>query len=92
VIDDSLDQGHALAAADLDGDGRDEIIAGFRGNGRSVYVYSATDPSGSRWARRTLDTDIPVSLCVIADLNADGRPDIGCIGGPLLKWYENLGR
>lgn len=92
VIDDSLDQGHALAAADLDGDGRDEIIAGFRGKGRSVYVYSAPDRSGDRWARRTLDADIPASSCGVADLNGDGRPDIACIGSPLLKWYENAGR
>jgi hypothetical protein len=31
------------------------------------------------------------SSCVIADLNGDGRPDIACTGGSVLKWYENLG-
>jgi hypothetical protein len=30
-IDDSFREGHALVCADLDGDGNDEIVAGFRG-------------------------------------------------------------
>jgi hypothetical protein len=30
VLDDSFNQGHALTFADLDGDGFDEVIAGFR--------------------------------------------------------------
>jgi hypothetical protein len=30
-IDDTFSDGHALACADLDGDGNDEIVAGFRG-------------------------------------------------------------
>ena len=43
VIDDSLIDGHTLLAADLDGDGRDEIVAGFRGKGGSVWIYRAQD-------------------------------------------------
>jgi hypothetical protein len=33
------------------------------------------------------------SSCAVADLNADGRPDIICIGSETanLKWYENKG-
>src|SRR6185369_14118268 len=41
VIDDSLVEGHTIAAVDLNGDGSDEVIAGYRGKGRSVYVYYA---------------------------------------------------
>ena len=50
VIDDSLVDAHALATGDLDGDGRDEIVAGFRGKGRRLLLYRARDdaaPPGS---------------------------------------------
>jgi hypothetical protein len=94
VIDDSLIDGHTLLAADLNLDGRDEIIAGYRGQGRSVHIYSAEDSKGSRWSRQTLDDGgIAAAGCAVADLNGDGRPDVACIGSATmnLKWYENLG-
>ncbi len=95
VIDTTLNDGHVLLTADLNQDGRDEIIAGYRGQGRSVYIYSADDSKGSRWSRQTLDDGgIGAAGCAVADLNEDGRPDIVCIGTATtnLKWYENLGR
>ena len=39
VMDDSLVDGHTIWTADLNGDGNDEIIAGFRGGSHSVFVY-----------------------------------------------------
>lgn len=90
VIEDSFVDGHTVAAADLDGDGRDEIVAGYRGKGRSVYIYAARDRSGERWDRRPLDEGgMGAASCVVVDLNGDRRPDIACIGSPELKWYEN---
>jgi len=92
VIDSSFRDGHALACADLDGDGNDEIVAGFRGPGTSLYVYSAADSSGEKWERQTLDTEMAASCVVIADLNGDGRPDVVAVGASTgnVKWYENL--
>jgi hypothetical protein len=87
VIDDSLVQGHTIVTADLEGDGRDEMVVGFRGNGGSVLIYKA-EPKNA-WSRIVLDNAIPANACVVADLNGDGRPDLTCIGGPVLKWYEN---
>jgi FG-GAP-like repeat len=92
VIDDTLVEGHALVAADLDGDGHDEIVAGFRGKGHRISIYKADNPEGARWTRHILDTEVPAASCVVADLNGDGLPDIACVGGTVLKWYENLGR
>ena len=43
VIDDALEDGHTIVAADLDADGRDEIVAGERGGNRSVYLYRLGD-------------------------------------------------
>ena len=91
VIDDTLVEGHTILAVDLNGDRRDDVIAGYRGNGRSVYLYYAT---GSTWAKEVLDNGgIAANACAAADLNGDARPDIACIGGATanLKWYENQG-
>lgn len=93
VIDTSLNDGHVLLTADLNKDGRDEIIGGYRGQGRSVYIYSAEDSAGARWSRQALDDGgMSAAGCAVADLNGDGRPDVACIGTATtnLKWYENL--
>ena len=91
VIDDSLADGHTIWTADLNGDGRDEVVAGYRGKG--VNVYYAAGEEGGNWSKVVLDPDMPAAACAIADLNGDGRPDIACIGSSTatLKWYENLG-
>ena len=86
VIDPSLTDGHTIAAADLNGDGRDEVIAGFRGGDRSVYIYSF---DGGKWTREVLDKGMGAAACSVADLDGDGHPDIACIDGTRLKWYRN---
>jgi hypothetical protein len=93
VIDDSFVNGHALAVADLDGDGRDEVVAGYRGKGYQLYIYRAEGAEGRRWRREALDGGIAAADCKIRDFNGDGRPDIACIGASTanIKWYENLG-
>jgi hypothetical protein len=89
VIDDTLVDGHTIITADLNGDGRDEVIAGYRGQGRSVHVYY---PESSGWRRETLDDGgMAAAACAAADLNGDRRVDVVCIGSATanLKWYEN---
>ncbi|MGO9258304.1 MAG: FG-GAP-like repeat-containing protein [Bryobacteraceae bacterium] len=93
VIDTSLVDGHTLQTADLDGDGDDEVIAGYRGGGHSVYLYHYDRGAGT-WSRQMLDQGgMGAAACAVVDLNGDGRPDIACIGSATanLKWYENLG-
>ena len=91
VIDASFRDGHALAVADLDGDGNDETVAGYRGQGTSLHVYTA-EPSDTKWTRQTLDTNMAAACVVIADVNDDGRPDVVAIGASTgnVVWYENL--
>jgi len=94
VIEDSLVDGHTVAAADLNTDGRDEIIAGFRGKGQRVYVFYPQDDTGQRWRRTVLDDGgMSAASCAAVDLNGDERLDVACIGTATsnLKWYENLG-
>jgi hypothetical protein len=91
VIDNSLLDAHTVATADLDGDGHDEIIAGFRGRPYGVYIYKL---DGEKWHREVLDEgSIAAAACSIIDLDRDKRPDIVCIGFDThnLKWYRNLG-
>ena len=91
VIDDSLVDGHTIATGDLNGDGREDVIAGFRGQGRSVYLYHAEDAAGERWSKQVLDNGgMGAAACTVVDLNGDKRPDIACIDSTKLKWYENL--
>ena len=94
VIDDSLVDGHTIMTGDFDRDGSDEIVAGFRGKGRSVYLFYPEDSTGLRWSREALDDGgMAAAACAVADLNNDKRLDVVCIGSATanLKWYENLG-
>jgi hypothetical protein len=94
VIDTSLVDGHTILTADLDGDGNDEVIAGYRGGDHNLYAYRY-DAAAGTWSRQVLDAGgMGAGACAVADLNEDGRPDVICIGFTTanLKWYENLGR
>jgi hypothetical protein len=94
VIDATFNEGHALICADLDGDHKDEIIAGYRGKGASLYIYHCQDSVGKKWERIALDEgDMAASGLDVADINGDGRPDIIAVGTATsnIKWYENLG-
>ena len=89
VIDATLIDGHTIQTADLNGDGVDEIVAGFRGQPHSVYLYSY-DAAAKSWTRGDLDKGgMGAAACTVVDLNKDGRPDIACIDSTRLKWYEN---
>lgn len=92
IIDASFRDGHALAVGDLDGDGNDEIVAGYRGQGTSLHVYHVAGSTGTKWERQMLDTNMAAACVVIADINQDGRPDVVAIGASTgnVVWYENL--
>lgn len=93
VIDDTLVDGHTLVQGDLDGDGVDEIVAGYRGSGGGVNIYRLG--ADDRWTKFAIAAPAQKSMaaagCTLAHLNADRRLDLACIGSSTanLKWYEN---
>jgi hypothetical protein len=94
MIDDTIADGHALVALDVDGDGRTEIVAGQRGGEHSLVMYTAS-ANGDAWTRRVIDQGgMAGAGCAAADFNADTRIDVVCIGSATanLKWYENVGK
>jgi hypothetical protein len=94
VIDTSFNDGHGLAIADLDQDGSDEIVAGYRGAPYGLYVYRHAAET-EVWERAPIDEGgVAVSGIVIADLNKDGRADIIAGGAATnnVVWYENSGK
>jgi hypothetical protein len=89
VLDQSLKDGHALWVADVDGDGDDEIFAGYRGPGNSLLGF---DFDGQGWRRSVLDPAIAAQDLRGGDLDADGTPDVVAIGGRThnVVWYRPL--
>jgi len=81
VLDETLREGHALLAADFDGDGQEEIVAGWRGGGGGLALYDPLDPAGTRFRRVLIDQPIAVEGAVAADLNGDECLDLVAIAG-----------
>ena len=87
VIDSTLKEGHALWVADVDGDGDDEIFAGYRGLGTSVLAF---DFNGKEWERCVVDNKIAAQDLRGGDLDGDGTPDVVAVGGSThnVVWYR----
>ena len=87
VIDEQLKSGHALRVVDLDGDGVEEIVAGFRdpterGIGPGINVYKASGAAAlTKWEKHVIDDKgIACEDLACDDLNADGKIDIVACG------------
>ena len=102
VIFDKVSSGHEIAVVDLNGDGRDDVVANDNGrvsaqnpNGTpGVHVFFApADPATGDWQYRRIEDKSAMNSCVGADLNGDRRPDLVCTGaGGAIRWYENVGK
>jgi hypothetical protein len=88
------ENGHAeegLAIADLDGDGRNEIVAG-------THWYKYTGRPGEEWETHKFAADYISTVVAVGDINGDGRKEIllsegdACIYGKpqggKLAWFS----
>lgn len=100
VLDDTLQQGHAVWTADFDGDGGDEIVIGHREEGPGpikgpgLYMFDADNSAGTQWSKHVIDDGgVAVEDAVAADLTGDGRVDIVAGGRAThnIKLYVNQG-
>ena len=89
-------QGHAIAVADLVGQGRPQIVAGWRNKNASgdtgIRLYWLGDEG--TWHNQWIDQGgMATEDLRVADLNGDGRPDIVAAGRATknLKVYWNEG-
>ncbi|MDG1874055.1 MAG: FG-GAP-like repeat-containing protein [Mariniblastus sp.] len=105
VLDKNLNQGHAIAVADLLGSGSQQIVAGWRHPndlgqfGIKLYYQSEPpkQPNPKAWSSqpwKSIFIDKNKMACEdlrIGDLNGDGRPDIVASGRSThnLKIYWN---
>lgn len=92
VIDDTLLDAHTIETADFDHDGKDEVVAGFRGKPYGVYIYRW---DGAKWNRQVLEEgEVSAAGCTVHDFDGDGTPGIACIGSAThnLVLYRGLTR
>ena len=103
VLDAQIKWGHAVWCADLDGDGGDELILGFRDplpgiRGPGVNIYRAADPAAEtlEWHKQVVeDKGVATEDLACADLDGDGRIDIVAVGratrNARIYWNEGAG-
>ncbi|MCX6952844.1 MAG: FG-GAP and VCBS repeat-containing protein [Verrucomicrobia bacterium] len=99
VLDETLNQGHALATGDLLGTGGHQIVVGSRGAGKpsdkfGLKLYAPSDATGTAWKLAAVidDNQMACEDLKLADLNGDGRPDIIAAGratkNVVIYWNE----
>ena len=82
VLTDKLKEGHALVCGDFFGQGRDQIVMGWRNpdvtGATGVRIFVGSDPEGKKWQEYTLDEKIKIACedITAADMDGDGDLDV----------------
>ena len=82
VLTNNIKEGHALACADFFGQGRDQVVMGWRNPNATgetgVRIFVGSDPGGKTWREYALDDKIKIACedLTIADLDGDDDLDV----------------
>ena len=82
VLTDKIKEGHALICADFFGQGRDQVVMGWRNPNvtgeTGVRIFVGSDPEGKKWQEYVLDDKIKMACedLTAVDLDGDGDLDV----------------
>jgi hypothetical protein len=81
TIETALSEGHALGWADFDGDGSDELVAGWRGGPNAGLAIYVVDREGALKTKTIVDEGgMATEDLIVGDFNGDKLPDIVAAG------------
>ena len=81
MIESALTDGHALGWADFDGDGNDDLAAGWRGAPKPGVAIYTVDREGALKSKTMVDDGgMATEDLIVGDFNGDKKPDIVASG------------
>ena len=97
MIESALTDGHALGWADFDGDGSDELAAGWRGAPKPGIAVYSVDREGALKSKTMVDDGgMATEDLIVGDFNGDKQPDIVASGRSTrnikIYWNETKAR